>query len=345
MKKVCAFLCLFLYAGFNLFSQVSVNTDGNLADPSAMLDVKSTNKGLLPPRVALSSINTALPVTAPASGLLVYNTSVAGTPPNNVVAGYYSWNGTKWVAVAAPQGSSIGDMLYWNGTQWAGVPAGTNGQVLTFSNGLPVWGQPTPFCGIPLTINHVAGAVAPVSKTVTYGTVKNISGETSKCWITSNLGADHQATAVNDATEASAGWYWQFNRKQGYKNDGSTLTPAWTISSITEMSDWQATNDPCTIELGAEWRIPSNVEWYNVDNAGGWANVNGPWNSGLKLHPAGYLNYTTGLLFGRGASGFYWSNTQMTATDGYHLYFVSNLSHLTNFNKALGCTLRCLRNY
>jgi hypothetical protein len=60
-------------------------------------------------------------------------------------------------------------------------------------------------CGSSLTISHVAGAVAPVNKTVTYGTVTNIPGETSKCWITSNLGADHQATAVSDATEPSAG--------------------------------------------------------------------------------------------------------------------------------------------
>ncbi len=81
-------------------------------------------------------------------------------------------------------------------------------------------------CGAStITINHAAGAVAPVTKTVTYGTVTNIPGETSKCWITSNLGADHQASAVSDATEASAGWYWQFNRKQGYKHDGTTKRP------------------------------------------------------------------------------------------------------------------------
>lgn len=80
-------------------------------------------------------------------------------------------------------------------------------------------------CGNSITVSHVAGTVAPVSKTTTYGTVTNIPGETTKCWITSNLGADHQATSMGDATEASGGWYWQFNRKQGYKNDGTT-TPA-----------------------------------------------------------------------------------------------------------------------
>jgi hypothetical protein len=59
-------------------------------------------------------------------------------------------------------------------------------------------------CGSSFTINHlVSGGVAPVDKTVTYGTVTNIPGETSKCRIASNLGSDHQATAVNDA---SGGW-------------------------------------------------------------------------------------------------------------------------------------------
>ncbi len=134
----------------------------------------------------------------------------------------------------------------------------------------------------------MAGAVAPVAKSVTYGTVTNIPGEPSKCWITSNLGASQQATAVNDATEASAGWYWQFNRKQGYKHDGTTRTPNTTwIGSISETSDWVTANDPCTIELGSGWRIPTSTEWTNVDASGGWTDRNGPWTSGLKLHPAG----------------------------------------------------------
>ncbi len=83
-------------------------------------------------------------------------------------------------------------------------------------------------CGTgTLVINHLTtGGVAPVNKSVMYGTVTNIPGETSKCWITRNLGDSQQATAVNDNTEASAGWYWQFNRKQGYKHDGSVVKPS-----------------------------------------------------------------------------------------------------------------------
>ena len=199
-------------------------------------------------------------------------------------------------------------------------------------------------CGLSIAVNHVAGSVAPVSKAVTYGTVNNIPGETSKCWITGNLGADHQATAVNDATEASAGWYWQFNRKQGYKHDGTTRTPNTTwISSINENLDWQTANDPCTLELNAGWRIPTSTEWTNVDASGGWTNWNGPWNSGLKLHAAGSLGYTAGSLDNRGSIGAYWGNNQNSSTNGWNLYFPSGACSVSYGNKAYGFSIRCIR--
>ncbi len=200
-------------------------------------------------------------------------------------------------------------------------------------------------CGTVLTINHVTtGGVAPVNKTTTYGTVTNIPGETAKCWITSNLGSTQQATSVSDATEASAGWYWQFNRKKGYKHDGSTLTPAWTITSITESSDWLTTNDPCNLELGAAWRLPTYTEWYNVDNTGGWTNWSGPWGSGLKLHAAGCLDYSNGALGTRGSNGNYWSSTQNSTVYGWGLNFGSGGSSMYNGGyKAYGFSARCLR--
>jgi hypothetical protein len=198
-------------------------------------------------------------------------------------------------------------------------------------------------CGSPLTINHVTGEVAPVDKTVTYGTVNNIPGEESKCWITSNLGSDHQATAVSDATEPSAGWYWQFNRKQGYKHDGTTRTPNTTwIYPISENSDWIPANDPCALELGSGWRIPTKTEWTNVDASGNWTNWNGPWNSGLKMHAAGYLFCQDGSLSNRGSYGASWSSTQNDASNSWSLDFYSSISYMGNFNKASGLTARCI---
>jgi hypothetical protein len=348
MKKTYLLIAFLLLISRILFAQAAINTDGSPPDPSAGLDVSFTNKGFLPPRVALTAIDAAAPVMAPAVGLLVYNTAVAGTSPNDVKAGYYCWNGTKWIPVTNPEGTTTGDMQYWNGTQWVIVPAGSNGQVLTF-NGLPTWRQLSTPCGTSITVNHIAGDVAPVTKTAIYGTVTNIPGEPTKCWITSNLGADHQATAVNDATETSAGWYWQFNRKQGYKQDGTTRTPntVW-ITSIIENSDWIAANDPCNTELGTAWRIPTLTEWTNVDESGGWTNYNGPWNSPLKIHAAGSLPWADGSLFNRGTEGVYWSSQQYQNNTSYGrmLTISDNYSSMGTIQvKMYGFSVRCVRNY
>ena len=202
-------------------------------------------------------------------------------------------------------------------------------------------------CGVStLTINHVAGAVAPVTKTTTYGTVTNIPGELTKCWITSNLGSDHQATTVNDATEASSGWYWQFNRKQGYEHDGTTRTPNTTwITSINEDFDWEAGNDPCTIELGIGWRLPTSDEWSNIDAVGNWTNWNGPYGSDLKLHAAGNLSDSGGSMDNRGFYGDYWSSTRFGSPVGGNQYFDSNTSIMNSSSKAYGCSVRCVRDF
>jgi len=200
-------------------------------------------------------------------------------------------------------------------------------------------------CGDSITINHLAGEIAPVTKAVTYGTVTGIPGEPSKCWITSNLGADHQATAADDDTEPSAGWYWQFNLKQGYKHDGTTRTPDWNwVNALTENSDWIAAYDPCSNELGGAWRIPTSTEWTNVDASGSWTDWNGPWNSALKLHAAGYLSYSGGLLYSRGSYGYYWSSSQEVNTAGLSLYFNSSICNVIGNSKTGGFTIRCVRN-
>ena len=198
-------------------------------------------------------------------------------------------------------------------------------------------------CGSTLTINHVAGAVAPVTKTVTYGTVTNIPGLPTKCWITSNLGADHRATAVDDTTEASAGWYWQFNRKQGYKHNGITRTPntAW-ISSISGSSNWIAANDPCTLELGSSWRLPTTTEWENVSNLK-WRNRDFAWLSGLWLHAAGSLHGSDGSLFNRGDGGVNWSNEQYSANLAWEMEYYQFNCNTMMAAKEAGFNVCCIK--
>ena len=202
---------------------------------------------------------------------------------------------------------------------------------------------------IPFTVNHLAsGGVAPIDKTVTYGVVKtSIGGTGEKCWITQNLGAYNQASSATDATEAAAGWYFQFNRKQGYKvaDDGVTRTPssAW-IASIDENLDWQVANDPCTLELGVGWRIPTSTEWTNADGAPqNWNNYNDTYASVLKLHAAGYLSSSSGDIGYRGVRGGYWSSTQHDTTQSRYFYFASNNSFVLGTTKTYGFSVLCLK--
>lgn len=193
------------------------------------------------------------------------------------------------------------------------------------------------------TLTHTAGSVAPVSKTVNYNVaLTDLSGET-KCWITQNLGADFQATTVNDNSEAAAGWYWQFNHHQGYKHDGSNRTPnsAW-ISPISENTNWNAFNDPCNLLLGANWRIPTVSEWQAVISNGGWANYNNAYNSDLKLHAAGYLYWNTGNLSERSNYGLYWSNGQNNNQSAYNLFIAYGQSMINYNDKSAALTIRCL---
>ncbi len=84
-----------------VFAQTGIGTSAPNA--SAKLEVAATDKGFLPPRVALTASNVFTPIigtSSTATGLLIYNTATAGTIPNNVVPGYYFWNGTAWVQIA-----------------------------------------------------------------------------------------------------------------------------------------------------------------------------------------------------------------------------------------------------
>jgi len=225
----------------------------------------------------------------------------------------------------------------------------TNSKTIVFaftepkSINTPVWS-----CGANLSISHLAvNGVAPVDKQVTYGTVTNIPGESAKCWITSNLGADHQANAPDDATEESGGWYWQFNLMQGYKHTGTTRTPNTTwITSINQNSEWTSDNDPCSRELPEGWRLPTTTEWSDVMDGGSWVDWSGPWNSDLKIHSAGYIPYSWPYLMARGSQGNYWSSSQVDNTRGYGIifdYVPYGYFFIDYANKAYAFPVRCIR--
>ncbi len=64
-----------VYSGFS--QNVAVNSTGTTPDASAMLDVSSTVKGLLIPRVSLASLTDVSTIATPATSLLLYNTNAS----------------------------------------------------------------------------------------------------------------------------------------------------------------------------------------------------------------------------------------------------------------------------
>jgi len=90
------FVLLFFGLYGTLFAQKGLGT--NNPNPQSALEVRSQDKGVLLPRVTLTSSSTLfMGVTATAShtGMLVYNTNTA-TNTGLVGTGYYFWNGTQW---------------------------------------------------------------------------------------------------------------------------------------------------------------------------------------------------------------------------------------------------------
>ncbi len=117
-KSLCSLAAFWLLSASVQAQGVGINDDNTTPDNSAMLDVKSAEKGLLIPRLALTSTAVAAPVAAPATALLVYNTQTAG----DVTPGFYYWNGAIWVRLASA--AALGDS--WLLTGNASTVDGTN---------------------------------------------------------------------------------------------------------------------------------------------------------------------------------------------------------------------------
>lgn len=133
MKKKIQLIALVMAMGVlqeTKAQNVGINASGATPDASAMLDVSATNRGVLIPNVALTSTNTAGPITLPATSLLVYNTATAGTVPNNVTPGYYYNSGTpvapNWQRLATATGGGNEWLIIGNsGTTASTSPIGT----------------------------------------------------------------------------------------------------------------------------------------------------------------------------------------------------------------------------
>jgi hypothetical protein len=103
MKRLALFFVVGMFFFLEINAQNTAITDDDAYDPhpSAILDVKSINKGLLMPRLTTAQRNA---VFNPATGLLVFDTDEKA---------FYFYNGSQWLNVSSGAGS--GDSWNQNG--------------------------------------------------------------------------------------------------------------------------------------------------------------------------------------------------------------------------------------
>lgn len=109
MKHLYRVAFLFIVSLVSLTANAQVGIGTPTPDPSAQLEIQSTSKGLLIPRVA----SVASVTGSPAEGLLVYQT--------NSPAGFYLRQNSAWVRLATT--NDVG---------------GSTGAIIPFSSGLPI---------------------------------------------------------------------------------------------------------------------------------------------------------------------------------------------------------------
>jgi NOL1/NOP2/fmu family ribosome biogenesis protein len=177
----------------------------------------------------------------------------------------------------------------------------------------------------------------------------NWKGGENKIWIELNLGARDYVKDVTDDTGIRAGWYFQFNRKQGYFHDGSSRTPGDPFDDIDESTDWDIDNDPCRAAFGGDWRVPTQNEWAafriasSSDGGMDSGNRDDAFSSLLRLHATGLLD-NSGNVSTRGLNGYYWSSDETSNENGRGIYFSSSGSDLlTNMSKSAAFTVRCVK--
>ncbi len=138
---------------------MAVNTSGSPAVSSAILDVSSTDQGMLVPRMNIAQRNA---ISSPVAGLLIYQTD--GTP------GFYYYSGTAWSAVGGG-GTSGNSITNFTNISAATYTVLTTDQLIYSSNASTAFTLPTAAAaGVGKTYYFITGAAAFANNSIKVAT-------------------------------------------------------------------------------------------------------------------------------------------------------------------------------
>lgn len=177
-------LALVILSCFTATAQLNIGSS-SAPNPYSILQLTSTNKGLLLPQVALVQTTSSLPLGGNVAGMVVYNTATA----NDVTPGVYINNGIKWL----PLNTSVSPpATYTSSTiDCSGALSGM------YSNGVAMNSADTKL----ITITANTGG----TYTATTNTVNGVTFASSGTLY--STGAGTQVTLVATGTPAASGTF------------------------------------------------------------------------------------------------------------------------------------------
>ena len=187
MKNILAFFSFFILLSNFSFAQIGIGT--NVVDGSAILEMESTDKGVLLPRMTEAE---KLAIVSPATGLTIYQT--------DSVNGFYYFNGSGWNPLAGVQPAI--EKTSNDGYRFVGSPRAVGNNAIDFSL---VEGVPSGTYGARNN-NAVAignGVLASNTNTVAIGYLNTSSGDRSVSFGSNNTSSALNSTSIGYDNNAS----------------------------------------------------------------------------------------------------------------------------------------------
>jgi len=321
MKQLTIFMLLLIFSLGKVYSQgVGINEDGSTPDGSAILDVKSTTKGLLFPRMTLVQMKA---ISSPVAGLQIFNTT------NGCM---YYYNGTNWIDLQVCDCGTLTDI---DGNVYQAVKIGDqcwmaedlkvsrypNGDAIPYIDDNATWGA--------LADDNTSDAFTVYDDNNNDGVVDVAHPDYGYLY--------SYAAAIGD------NWARDNNANQGVCPDG------WHLPTDTE---WLTLENQ--VETGATiaasatgWRGTDVGERLKEDGTTHWssdAGTNGN-SSGFTAFPGGYRRNSDGSSYVMGYYGFWWSATENSSSKAWLRLLIRNIATSNRHynNKSYGFSVRCIR--
>ncbi|WP_067151575.1 fibrobacter succinogenes major paralogous domain-containing protein [Pseudotamlana agarivorans] len=300
MKKVIA--TMFTVTTLTAFAQVGIGTETPHA--SAALEVSSTNKGFLPPRLTETQMNS---IASPAEGLIVFCFDCSPK-------GIYFFNGSNFASISntgLETGLASGEVLSTTGKIWLDKNLGARQVAISSSDfnaygDLYQWGRSADGHQVVIRDTSILpnDSMPAVGSSGTIATIATSSNPGHGDYILTTSGTD--------------------NNWANYGNEDDL---------------WQnGFNDPCP----TGYRLPTEAELGNERLHFSTNNASGAFNSPLKLPTAGARIYNDGLLNNVGVTGRYWSST-VDGVTSRNLRITANDAYTSSYPRGAGFSVRCIK--